>query len=217
MLLQDVRDNKTEAANAAPQALRLCQMVGSTASSFNTQMHHESWTITSTHTHAIAVVLPLMDADTIHQHECMSHCYMVFEGGGLSQTHVFQMSMMSISTVKVVCSKIAEQPVIAAAKTQAGWPSCAVCQLETSIDFLYHWYFLLRAPAIRTLKLHVRLCDLEHSLLLHPHLRSICCHSCYNVESVQCSSPRHRHRLSPVLYLLKCLTESLRSFPMCCS
>lgn len=28
LLLQDVRDNKVEAASAAPQALRLCQMVG---------------------------------------------------------------------------------------------------------------------------------------------------------------------------------------------
>lgn len=155
--LQDVRDNKTEAASAAPQALRLCQMVGSTTSSFNTQMHHDSWTTTSTHTHGIAVVLPLMDADTTHQHECMSYNYMFCESGGLSQTHVSQMFMISISTVKVVCSKIAEQPVIAPAKTWAGWPACAACQLKPSTDFLYNWYLSVRAPAIRTLNLHGRL------------------------------------------------------------
>lgn len=41
----DVRDNKTEAANAAPQALRLCQMVGPATPSFNTFFH--SWETSS--------------------------------------------------------------------------------------------------------------------------------------------------------------------------
>ncbi len=38
--VQDVRDNKVEAANAAPQALRLCQMVGSTWPTLFVSMHH---------------------------------------------------------------------------------------------------------------------------------------------------------------------------------
>ena len=51
LLLQDVKDNKAEAASAAPQALRLCQMVGLTASPAQSQMcyscsyHHDcNWT-----------------------------------------------------------------------------------------------------------------------------------------------------------------------------
>ena len=161
-LLQDVRDNKAEAANAAPQALRLCQMVGSTASSFHTHMHCGSKRSTPSHTYAIALVLPLMDADTICQHECVSYIHVVYKSGGLSQTHFAQTSMMSSSTVKVVRSKVAEQPVIAPAKPWAGWQICAVCQLEPNTDFRYNGSttFSLRAPAIRAL--HFRVCDLEH-------------------------------------------------------
>ena len=40
--VQDVRDNKVEAANAAPQALRLCQMVGSTWATIFVSMHHHA-------------------------------------------------------------------------------------------------------------------------------------------------------------------------------
>jgi hypothetical protein len=40
--MQDVRDNKVEAANAAPQALRLCQMVGSTWATLFVSMHHHA-------------------------------------------------------------------------------------------------------------------------------------------------------------------------------
>lgn len=38
LLLQDVKDNKAEAASAAPQALRLCQMVGLITSPAQSQM-----------------------------------------------------------------------------------------------------------------------------------------------------------------------------------
>ena len=159
-LLQDVRDNKTEAANAAPQALRLCQMVGSTASNFHTHMHCGSKTSTSSHTYAIALVLPLTNADTICQHECVSYIHVVYESGGLSQTQFAQMFIMSHSTVKVVIFKVAEQPVRAPAKPWAGWPVCAFCKFEPNTDFLYDNTFWLRAPATRTL--HFR-CVLEHS------------------------------------------------------
>jgi len=40
--VQNVRDNKVEAANAAPQALRLCQMVGSTWATTFVSMHHHA-------------------------------------------------------------------------------------------------------------------------------------------------------------------------------
>ncbi len=40
--MQDVRDNKVEAANAAPQALRLCQMVGSTWATLFVSVHHHA-------------------------------------------------------------------------------------------------------------------------------------------------------------------------------
>lgn len=40
--VQDVKDNKVEAANAAPQALRLCQMVGFTWPILFVSMHHHA-------------------------------------------------------------------------------------------------------------------------------------------------------------------------------
>lgn len=112
MLLQDVRDNKTEAASAAPQALRLCQMVGFTAPNISSHMCHGSQTTISSHSRAIGLVLPLKAAD-----KCI---YMAFQSGGLFQSHIAQMSMtMSISTAKVV-SKVAEQHVIACSKFWRG-------------------------------------------------------------------------------------------------
>ena len=184
MLLQDVRDNKTEAANAAPQALRLCQMVGSTASNFHTDMHCGFEINSSSQTHAIAVVLPLLDAAC--QHECVSYTNMVFESGGLFQLHIAQ-SMTSGSTIKMVCSEVVEQPVIACAKTWAWWPTCAVCQIEPSTNFLYNGTFSLRAPAIQAL--HFRFCDLKQpvvGLLLRPYTVYTYCH---HVESVQMLGP----------------------------
>lgn len=111
MLLQDVRDNKTEAASAAPQALRLCQMVGFTAQHVDSQMHHGSKTTISSHSHAIVLMLTPKAAD-----KCI---YITFQIGGLFQSYVAQLSMMSVSTVKVV-SKVAEQPVIARSKFGLG-------------------------------------------------------------------------------------------------
>lgn len=151
MFLQDVRDNKTEAANAAPQALRLCQMVGSTASNFNTHMHRDSKTVTSSHSHAIAVVLPLLAADTVNcQHECVPYIHMVFRSDGLCQTQISQISMISLLTIKVFCSEVAEQPVIV---PETPGLVAKLCQLETSTDFLYSGTFSLRLPAIRALHL----------------------------------------------------------------
>ena len=44
--VQDVRDNKVEAANAAPQALRLCQMVGFTWAIISVSMHYHADLVT---------------------------------------------------------------------------------------------------------------------------------------------------------------------------
>lgn len=107
MLLQDVRDNKTEAASAAPQALRLCQMVGFTAPNFNSQMHHGSQTTISSQSNAICLMLQLKAAD-----KCV---HIVCQNGGLCRSYVAPTFLRSISTVKVV-SKVAEQPVIARSK-----------------------------------------------------------------------------------------------------
>ena len=125
MLLQDVRDNKTEAANAAPQALRLCQMVGSIALNVNTPVHFGFETTSSSHVQCIAKVLVLTQ---------MTICiYMHLVLGSLSHTHWAQITM-SISTVMVVfiSQPVAEQHVISPAKSMGLGLPCAVCPFEPS-------------------------------------------------------------------------------------
>lgn len=119
MLLQDVRDNKTEAANAAPQALRLCQMVGFTAPHVNIPMHYDLETTSISHVHCIAVALATPMTVYIYM-------YIVFERAGLSNTHFAQIAI-SISTVKMVLTSqpVAEQHVRSPAKVWSGVP-CGV-------------------------------------------------------------------------------------------
>lgn len=112
--LQDVRDNKTEAANAAPQALRLCQMVGSTAPHANIPMHYGYATSISRHAPAIAPVVTIM-IDYLYIH-------IVFESDDLSHTYFAQITVIPIWTGKVVSTNhsVAEQHVIAPAKLAEG-------------------------------------------------------------------------------------------------
>ena len=144
MLLQDVRDNKTEAANAAPQALRLCQMVGFIALNVNTPVHFGFETTSSSHLQCIAKALVLT------QMAICIYLHLVLVSAGLSQTHWAQI-IMSIWTVKVVFDSqpVAEQHVISPAKS-LGWGSpCAVCPFEPSTCPLHLSQFccLIRATA----------------------------------------------------------------------
>ena len=193
MLLQDVRDNKTEAANAAPQALRLCQMVGSIAPNSNFQMHYK--TSTSSHIHAIVVALSMMAADTVMAAD--SYSYMVFNSGCLSKTYIAHIFLMSISAVKVICTTLDEQPVTVPAKKWAG--VATLCYVPTRItyrlSFLSQWCLFSHKRTAGAV-IHFRIDVLEHVVAdcSQVDLHSLKCrhHSCL----------QQRHCLSPLLYML---------------
>ena len=100
LLLQDVRDNKTEAANAAPQALRLCQMVGPAALNVIVQLCSNCKTSSK-----LLARLTASTATAEHKHIFMVHVVLLWQIN--VPAHI-----MSILTFIISCFNLsAEQPV----------------------------------------------------------------------------------------------------------